>query len=326
MGLRLSLMRVTMRDVAERAGVSVKTVSRVVNGEPHIRPETQTQVRTAIAELGWHPNASARTLRTGRTGVIAIMVAELRRPLLAAMVEALVTEVDRHGLHAAVEPIHDDAARLREVLASRGRTFDALLAVDAPELPEVTDDDGPVVRVDLTAVVPTSGHDRVYVDREQAADLVLRHLRLMGRSRIVRLGPGPLDFHPEAAAIPALSLEGPDRRAGYRGAQRAIVDQPQVDSLVCGTDEIALGALAGLYAAGIEVPGRIAVTGFGDLEDGRFATPSLTTLDPDPAGMARAAVDLVRGRLRGAADEQGHDLAVPVSLIRRESTMGASPR
>ncbi|WP_245708878.1 LacI family DNA-binding transcriptional regulator [Ruania alba] len=321
-------MRVTMRDVAERAGVSVKTVSRVVNGEPHIRPETQAQVRAAITALNWRPNASARTLRTGKTGVIGIMVAELRRPLLAAVVEALVTEVDRHGLHSAVEPIHDDVTRLREVLASRGRTFDALLAVDAPELPTTTADDGPLVRVDLTSGASTAGHDRVYVDRTQAADLVLRHLRLMGRTRIVRLGPGPLDQHPEAAAIPTLVLDGEDRGAGYRAAQRAIVDQPQVEALVCGTDEIALGALAGLHAAGVEVPGRIAVTGFGDLEDGRFATPSLTTLDPDRAAVARAAVDLARIRLRKSVPESGDasEVAMPVALIRRESTMGASPR
>ncbi|UFU03123.1 LacI family transcriptional regulator [Ruania suaedae] len=319
-------MRVTMRDVAERAGVSVKTVSRVVNGEPHIRPETQAQVREAIAALSWRPNASARTLRTGRTGVVGIMVAELRRPLLAAMVEALVTEVDRHGLQSAVEPIHDDAARLREVLASRGRTVDALIVVDAPELPATTDDDGPLVRVDLTAAVAGQLGDRVGIDREQAADLLLRHLRLMGRHDILRLGPGPLDSRSESPAIPLLDLDGADRRAGYRAAQRAIADQPRVDALVCGTDEIALGALAGLYAAGVNVPGRIAVTGFGDLEDSRFATPSLTTLDPDPAAVARAAVDMVRGRWREPGGRDAREVELPVALVRRESTMGASPR
>ncbi|UFU06653.1 LacI family DNA-binding transcriptional regulator [Ruania halotolerans] len=315
-------MRVTMREVAERAGVSVKTVSRVVNGEPYIRPETLAQVQAAIAELDWTPNASARTLRTGRTGVLGIMVAELRRPLLAALVEALVTEVDRHGLHAAVEPIHDDATRLADVLAARGRTFDALLAVDAPALPAMADDGGPLVRVDVTSAAPSAGRHRVYVDRESAGDLLLRHLRLMGRSRIVRLGHGPLDLHPE---LPAITLEDMDRAAGYRAAQRAIVDHPQVDALVCGSDEIALGVLAGLHAAGVEVPGRVAVSGFGDLEDGRFATPSLTTLDPDPAGLARAAVDMALTRLRDA-DAGEREIAVPVTLVRRESTMGESPR
>lgn len=113
-------MRVTMREVAARANVSLKTVSRVVNGEPHIRPEMQERVRAAIEDLGWTPNLAARTLRTGRTSIVGIVVADLRRPLLASLVETLVTEVDRHGLNAAVEPTHGDPARLTEVWAQRG--------------------------------------------------------------------------------------------------------------------------------------------------------------------------------------------------------------
>ncbi|NUQ87085.1 MAG: LacI family DNA-binding transcriptional regulator, partial [Glycomyces artemisiae] len=166
-------MRVTMREVAVRAGVSVKTVSRVVNEEPHIRPETRDQVRAAIAELGWTPNASARTLRTGRTGVVGIAVAGLRRPLLAALVERLVMELDRHGLHAAVEPTHDDPARLAAALGLRGHTFDALLAVDAPDLPAegVAAEDGPVVRVDITRRPATEpAVDVVRADLDQAVN------------------------------------------------------------------------------------------------------------------------------------------------------------
>lgn len=324
-------MRVTMREVAERAGVSVKTVSRVVNAEPHIRPETSALVWAAIADLQWRPNASARALRTGRTGVIGIAVAELRRPLLAAVVERLVTELDRHGLHASVEPTHDDPARLASVMAQRGHTFEALLMVDAPEPPDdVTAEAGPVVRVDVTRRLPSAlaaGTDAVYADLDQAADLALRHLRVMGRDRAVRLGPGPLAEPERAREISRVDPEPGEvgRAAGYRAAQRALVDRPGVDAMICGTDEIALGALAGLHAAGVEVPGRVALIGYGDLDDGRFSTPSMTTIAPDPLSLARNAVDLVVSRLAGDARER-RAIAVPVALVRRESTSAASAR
>lgn len=321
-----------MREVAGRAGVSVKTVSRVVNDEPHIRPATRALVRAAIAELGWTPNASARTLRTGRTGVIGIAVADLRRPLLAAVVERLVTELDRHGLHASVEPTHDDPARLASVLAQRGHTFDALLVVDAPELPATTaaDEGGPVIRVEVTRRPPAAqvaGTDAVSADLDQAVDLALRHLQVMGRGRAVRLGPGPLAEREQVRLVARVDPEPGrvGRAAGYRAAQRALVDQPGVDALICGTDEIALGALAGLHAAGVEVPGRVALIGYGNLDDGRFSTPSLSTIDPDPPSLARGAVDLLAARLAGD-DQAPRAITVPVALVQRESTSGPGAR
>lgn len=320
-----------MREVAERAGVSVKTVSRVVNEQPHIRPETSALVWAAIADLEWRPNASARALRTGRTGVIGIAVAELRRPLLAAVVERLVTELDRHGLHAAVEPTHDDAAQLASVMAQRGHAFDALLMVDAPESPAaVAADGGPVVRVNVTRrlpAAPAAGTDAVYADLDQAADLALRHLRVMGRDRAVRIGPGPLAELERAGAVSRVDPESGEvgRAAGYKAAQRALVEQPGVDAMICGTDEIALGALAGLHAAGVEVPGRVALIGYGDLDDGRFSTPSLTTIAPDLRSLARDAVDLVASRL-GGDDRDPRAIAAPVALVRRESTSAAGGR
>jgi DNA-binding LacI/PurR family transcriptional regulator len=316
-------MRVTMRDVAARAGVSLKTVSRVVNREPHIRPETERAVHAAISDLGWTPNSSARNLRTGRTGVVGIVVTELRRPLLAALVETLVTEVNGRGLNAAVEPVHGDADRLAEVWSQRGITFDALLAVDLPQLPESAPDGGPVVRVDVTQAAVGSGCDGVGTDLALAAELIERHLAVMGRSRPVQLGHGPLAGRSEAPVVHLGEAVG--RAAGYRAAQRAVVAHPGVDAMVCGTDEVALGALAGLHAAGVAVPDQVAVIGFGALDDGWFATPSLTTIDPEPRALARGAVDLLARRLSGdvGAPEEAR---MPVTLVRRESTLGVGAR
>lgn len=334
-------MRVTMRDVAGRAGVSVKTVSRVVNGEPHIRPETRELVHAAITELEWVPNAAARTLRTGRTGVVAIAVAELRRPSLARITEALVSEVDRHGLHAAVEPTHDDPVRSQDVLSRIGRTFDGVLMV-RPTVPLPPARPGrPVVVVDGVPDEDPAAHeqvspgvDQVRPDLEEIVSLTARHLAVMGRTAPVLLG------HPPAVAwtlrdrlaagglrvvgevVPVVATSA--RRDGFEAAQRITREHPDADALVCVSDEAALGALAGLADAGVSVPDQVAVIGCGNLEDGQFSTPSLTTVDLDPDRIARVSVDLMVERLAGEAARP--PVTTPVALVRRESTLGRGGR
>ncbi|RVX43809.1 DNA-binding LacI/PurR family transcriptional regulator [Nonomuraea polychroma] len=323
-------MRVTMREVADRAGVSIKTVSRVVNGEPHIRPEKVRRVHAAIDELGWVPNRTARALRTGLIGVVGIAVTELRRPYLAGLVEALVTEADRCGMLAAVEPTHGDPVRLEAVLAARGKTFDGVVLI-GPAAPAGDGlDDRPVVVVQGGAAEV----DSVDEDVAEAAALVARHLAVMGRSRPALLGADQPRMRAafaesgiDAAAVPAVDLgEVADRRAGARAAVHVLEQHPDVDALVCVNDEVALGALAALVKQGVDVPGQVAAVGYGNLEDGRFSTPSLTTIDPGPARLARSALELLTDRLAGTAPRQPRAVVSPVELVRRESTLGRDPR
>jgi DNA-binding LacI/PurR family transcriptional regulator len=341
-------MAATMRDVAALAGVSVKTVSRVVNLEPHTRPEVVQRVRAAIAELQWVPNGSARTLRTGRTGVVGIGVAELRRPYLAALVEALVAEADRRGMPAAVEPTHDEPDRVRSLLEARGRYFDGVVLIGSyqePAPPEGALRDRPVVVVQGG---PSPAEiDRVDEDVAEAAALVSRHLAVIGRARPVLLGsdrarlPGEdparasavLGAALQAAGIgcpdvPTVRLDGGigDRRAGAHAALLALDRHPDADALVCVNDEVAVGALAAIASRGVDVPGRVAVIGYDNLDDGRFSTPSLTTIDPGPQRLARAALELLSDRLRGVAPVHARAVTLPVDLVRRESTLGTGAR
>ncbi|MBE1583938.1 LacI family DNA-binding transcriptional regulator [Nonomuraea angiospora] len=346
-------MRVTMREVADRAGVSIKTVSRVVNGEPHIRPEKVRRVHAAIDELGWVPNRAARALRTGQVGVVGIAVTELRRPYLAGLVEALVTEADRWGMLAAVEPTHGDPARLAAVLAARGRTFDGVVLIGpaAPVADGLGERPVVVVRGDTAWVdraetdrtetdrtetdrteTDRAGVDRVEEDVAEAAALLARHLAVMGRSRPALLGARQDELRARLGGsgpvpVPCAELgEVADRRAGARAAVQVLERHPDVDVLLCVNDEVALGALAALVKHGVDVPGRVAVAGYGNLEDGRFSTPSLTTIDPGPARLARSALELLADRLAGTAPRQPRAVVSPVELIRRESTLGRDPR
>lgn len=331
-----------MKDVATRAGVSLKTVSRVVNREPYVRPETMARVETAIAELGWIPHPSARNLRTGRTGNVGIVVAELRRPYLAMLVEALVHEAGLQGLTATVEPTHRRPGRVSEVLAARGHLYDGVVLID----PEEDLDPDIWGRTPEPVVVVQGGPGRVPVDRVdedvvEAARLMARHLGLTGRTRPVLLGPdrarsGPDGESPsaalraalsavgiEAGAVPRIPLGGVgDRRAGLRAAAAALEAVPDLDALLCVNDEVAIGALSSLADRGIAVPDEVAIIGYDNLADGRFTTPTLTTIDPSPARLARAALELLTERLGGRASAAPRQITVPVTLVRRESTKG----
>jgi len=331
-------MAATMRDVAALAGVSVKTVSRVVNLEPHTRPEVVRRVRAAIAELEWVPNGSARTLRTGRTGVIGVGVSELRRPYLSMITEAVVAELNRRGLQATVEPTHDQPDRLAALLAARGRLFDGLVLIGPAD---------PAAPTALAALVPTDAvvlvhhgetavADSVDPDLVEAASLVARHLVVMGRSRPALVGQDRTAHGDEsmtaaflAAGItaPALRVDGVTSRAdGARAATELLAADPQIDALVCGSDELALGALYALLGSGVAVPDQVAVFGFDNLDDASFSTPSLTTVDPGAARLARAAVELLADRLAGTGGDMARRVISPVELVRRESTLGAGLR
>ncbi|MFI2363362.1 LacI family DNA-binding transcriptional regulator [Promicromonospora sp. NPDC019610] len=336
-------MPATMKEVATRAGVSLKTVSRVVNREPHIRPETMARVEAAIAELGWIPNPSARNLRTGRTGNIGIVVAELRRPYLAMLVEALVHEAGRLGLTATVEPTHRRPGRVSEVLGERGHLYDGVLLIDPENLETVTWDRAPQPVVVVQGGRWRAPVDRVDEDVVEAAGLVARHLGVMGRTRPVLLGPDRARSDAdqespsaalraafsavgiEAGAVPRVSLGGVgDRRAGARAAATAFEVRPDLDALLCVNDEVAIGALSCLVDRGVAVPDDVAIIGYDNLADGQFSTPTLTTIDPSPARLARAALELLTERLRGGGPASARQITVPVTLVRRESTMGMS--
>lgn len=334
-------MAPTMKEVAARAGVSAKTVSRVVNGHPSISPEARARVRRAIDELDWVPNAQARSLRTGRTGLIALSVVDLKGPTTARLAQALVGEAERHGLQVSLEPSRGRAERVLQTFASRGALFDAVVHIGplppGLELPS-PDPERPVVLLGRATGAPSTA-DVVDSDDVGAADALTRHLRMVRHHTVVLLGREPerpdafLDrlaaAFPEAPVLRPASAEGgtdahvADRTAGRRLAALALERHPELRALVCADDELSVGALSLLRERGIEVPAGIALTGYGNIDDGRFSTPSLTTIDLDVPELARRTVELIVARRDG---ERGgpRQTVVPTTLIRAESTLGAT--
>ncbi|HXH35633.1 MAG TPA: LacI family DNA-binding transcriptional regulator [Plantibacter sp.] len=338
-------MATTLHDVARLAGVSAKTVSNVVNDYPHIKASTKERVLQAIAELGYRPNLSARGLRSGRSGVISLIIPDLRNSYFAELADAVMHAADQRGLYVLIEQTGGD--REREAALVRGprtQLVDGLL-YSALELGE---DD-----VDLLAEVTTpmvllgerifnAPNDHITMQNTAGARAATEHLIEIGRRRIVAFGAHPGEQVGSAGlrlvgyreALEAAGLpydEALVRAVGvwhrYDGAvaMRAMLDEGEpFDGIVAFNDALALGAMRVLSERGIRMPEEVAIIGFDDIDEGRYSLPSLTTIAPGRDQIAETAVDMLLERIDRRGEEFPPRLVLAdFQLVRREST-GAS--
>ncbi|MFE9653912.1 LacI family DNA-binding transcriptional regulator [Micromonospora sp. NPDC006431] len=331
-------MRHRLKDVAERAGVSVKTVSNVVNGYQHVRPDTRARVEQAIADLNYRPNLSARSLRKGRTGVIALAVPELDIPYFAELARHVVTAAAEHGWTVLIDQTGGGPEQERKAARGIGdHLIDGLifspLALTAADLAGL--DGLPMVL--LGERVDHGPADHVMIDNVTAARQITAHLVGLGRRRIAAIGAqrtpegasARLRLAGYAAALADAGLGYDERlvapaaawhRADGAAAMRALLDSGvRPDAVFCFNDTLALGALRALHEAGLRVPEDVAVAGFDDIEDGRFSIPTLSTVAPDKERIARLAVDLLADRLAADRGAPPRELVAPHRLALRES-------
>ncbi|MFI9641774.1 LacI family DNA-binding transcriptional regulator [Micromonospora sp. NPDC051925] len=331
-------MRHRLKDVAERAGVSVKTVSNVVNGYQHVRPDTRARVEAAIAELHYRPNLSARNLRKGRTGVIALAVPELDIPYFAELARHVVAAAADHGWTVLIDQTGGGPEQERVAADLGDHMIDGLilspLSLNADDLAGL--DGMPMVL--LGERLDHGPADHVVIDDVTAAREMTAHLIGLGRRRIAAIGaqraPEGASARLRLAGYTAALAEaelGYDERLvapaptwhradGAAAMRHLLASGARPDAVFCFNDTLALGALRALHEAGLGVPGDVAVAGFDDIEDGRFSVPTLTTVTPDKERIARLAVDLLAGRLAGDRDAPPRELTAPHHLTPREST------
>ncbi len=306
-------MVATMHDVARIAGVSIKTVSNVVNGYPHIREATRARVLAAIEELDYQVNVAARNLRTGRTGIIALAVPELRIPYFAELADAVIAAAREQDLTVLIEQHGGDRAREIDMLpAARRRLTDGLifspLALGAGDeaLLEV---DFPIVL--LGERIFHDGVDHVTMHNVEAARAATAYLLGLGRRRIGVVGVHPgevvgsaglrLEGYRQALAdaqVPfderLLSEAGPwSRAAGARAMAALLENRVELDAVFGFNDALALGAMHELQVRGVRIPGDVAVIGFDNVDESQYAFPALTTVDPGTDQIARTAVAML---------------------------------
>lgn len=335
-------MRVSLKDVAERAGVSIKTVSNVVNHYQHVTPAMRARVQEAIDELGYRPNLTARHLRKGRTGIIALAVPELGNPYFAELAGAVIDAAAERDVTVLLD--HTRGERKQEVLVSQGfraRVIDGLilspLELEAADL-RGRDDDVPMVLLgEREYDLP---YDHIAIDNVAAARTAVRHLLGRGRTRIAYLGartdsanqPAHLRLAGWRAELAAEGLPAPDSLVGATGGwdrgdgseaiARMLDAGVRPDAVFAYNDLIAIGAMRVLHERGLRVPWDVAVVGFDDIAEGKFGAVTLTTISPDKQAIARLAVESLLSRLEGPDQDSGRELVAEYRLIERESTLG----
>ena len=332
-------MAVTLRDVARHAGVSTRTVSNVVNDFAHVSPGMRAKVQAALDELGYRPNLLARGLRQGRTGIVGLLLPQIAVPYFGELAHEIVERAGHLGLTVTVDETGgrpDRELALLE-LASHSQRVDGVLLSSQGLQREALTGLRPEVPVVLLGERTARTHDHVAIDNVAAAREATAHLLATGRTRIAAVGGQ------DSAADATSRL----RLAGYRAALReaglpedAVRHAPTTDytrshgvaaarwllarrdppdGLVCLSDELAAGALRELHDQGAQVPGDVAVVGFDDVDSSRYATPSLTSVSPDKALIARTALDLLVERI-GGSTVPPRDVRVPHTLATRESS------
>lgn len=324
--------RPTMKDVATRAGVGLKTVSRVVNGEPGVSADTERRVQEAITALGFRRNDSARVLRKGRTASIGLVLEDLADPFYAPLSRAVEETARAHGALLINGSSAEDPERERElVLTLCARRVDGLVIVPAGQ-------DHRYLAPELAAGVAT-----VFVDRPPgsvAADMVLSesyagaragvaHLIAHGHRRIGLIADHP-GIHTAAerlrgyraamadAGLPVhdswVAVGGTDAERVRADTRRLLSGPEPVTALFTGNNRVTVTTVRVLA----EHPRPVALVGFDDFELAELLSPPVTVVAQDPARLGRSAAGLLFRRLEGA-DDPPQRISLPTRLIPRGS-------
>lgn len=323
----------TISDVAAAAGVSMKTVSRVLNGEAHVRPALHERVMAAIETLSYKPHFAARQLAGTKSFVLALIMLEHNASYYADIVIAAARECRRHGYHlvsetlAIDEPIAEAVSRVTARLRPDGIILPAPLCDNAELISTICAERIPLVRISSLG----GGYGKaIHAPEFNASMALMRHLLDLGHRRIGLIAP---PFEHGVAQDRRVAYEAALREAGVPldpalietgafsfasgaiAARKLLASPDRPTAIFASNDGMALGALAVAGERGLAVPEDVAIAGFDDSPGSRMCYPALTTVRQPLEGLARAAVLALLGR---------DEVAEPLEhrLIVRGSTTG----
>lgn len=325
----------TIGDVAKRAGVSAMTVSRVINNSGYISQETRERVELAIAELGYVPNALARSLRFKQTKTIALVLTDITNPFFTTVARGVEDTASEQGfsvMFCNTDESQDEEAEYLNVLVQK--QVDGVLLVPAVSSSEsvtfLRERGVPFVVLDRR--IPEVPVDTVRCDSELGAYQLTQHLLDLGHRRIAVLsGPAAVTTAAdrvkgycgalEAAGGTPLVVYGTfTQEGGYRMAQQVLSAAPRPTALFAANNFIAIGALRALREAGLRVPEDVSVVAFDDLPAAIVINPFFTVASQPAYEMGQRATALLLDRLNGKETFQAQEIILPTQLIVRESS------
>ncbi|WP_352428968.1 LacI family DNA-binding transcriptional regulator [Thermoflexus sp.] len=327
--------RISIKDIARRAGVSHSTVSRALRGSPLVNPQTAERIRRLAARMGYVPNAAARSLATARTGIVGLVITTLADPFLAEIVRGVEEVALESGYRLFLATSNADPDReLAAVRAlAESRVEGVIVAssrVGELYLPHLEALGVPIVLINNQREGPFL--HSVAADSRQGAHLAMAHLLALGHTRIGYItGPPAARSNRErlagyremlaAAGIdpdPEWIVEGNGRpEGGEWGLQRLLASSRRPTAVFCYNDMTAIGALKAARAAGLRVPEDLSVVGFDDILFAAYTEPPLTTVAQPKYEMGRTAMGLLLRLLEG--EQAPVHLRLPCRLVERAS-------
>ena len=332
----------TLKDVAERVGVSINTVSRSMRAPQTVRPQLRRRIEAVLEEVGYVPNRLAGGLAGAHTGVVGVIVTSLYYSEFAAIIDTMQMELSNAGLHVMIgnsryEP--DEEWRLVQAMLSWRPAAIAIVGTDHhPRARELLANSGkPVIEIwDCGDAVLDSGvgMDHRVVGAMQVGHLIdqgCRRLAFVGGMRIhdqraLKRLEGAQDTVRKRrlrAMLVATEPTGGHPDLGERLMRDLLAEHPDIDGVVCNSDVMAFGAMRALKSAGRRIPDDVAVMGFGENVASTCVTPPLSTIAPPRVDIGRRAARMILARIDGEGAER---LVLTPQLVARASSLRTGPR
>jgi DNA-binding LacI/PurR family transcriptional regulator len=332
-----------LEDVANRAKVSIATVSRVVNNVGPVRSGTRSRVLKAIQELKYHPNIHARTLAGGKSTTVGMIVSNLANPFFLDVFRSLEAEANRRGYDVVVANTDYDPRQLvSKAHLMMGRRLAGLALIVSEMQPalvqEFTASNLPIVFYDVGK--PSKNISNIKVRYEKGIHRVVEYLHSVGHRRIAFVGHhtdlDPLQerkrtfletmkrYHGEVEHALASDRDGP--AGGRQAARQLLASGFKPTAIICVNDFMALGVLKELHEQGLSVPRDVSVTGYDNISLSEYAQPALTTVNIPRETIGRLAFSALVPENNGDLEISGREFLIDPELVIRESTGPAPTR
>ena len=332
----------TIRDVARKAGVSIATVSRVLNDSGLVREATRSRIRAAATALRYVPDGAARSLTTGRTSTVGMLLPDIWGEFFSEIIRGVDLTARQSAYHLLLSSSHDTHDAIEAAVHTMRGRVDGLIVMGpdldadvlAANLPKAL----PVVLVNCARTKGSDRFDSLSIDNYGGARRMVSHLVKLGHTRIGMLkGPAHnLDARERLrgyrAALKQARVEAPDElqhdgdfteTGGYQGALDLLALRKRPTAIFAANDSMAIGALSALRARGVRVPQDIAVTGFDDIPISRYTTPTLSSVRVPISELGRRATETLLASIDAAGSRRARVHAtLPTTLVVRQSCGG----
>ncbi|MDR6227457.1 LacI family DNA-binding transcriptional regulator [Desmospora profundinema] len=333
-------MAVTIREVAKRAGVSIATVSRVLNGSKPVSDRLKQRILEAVEETGYRPNAVARSMIQKKTGLIGVIVPEIANPYFSGLVEGIEAVANEWSYYLMLAISEKNAQRELELLRIyQSRQMDGILWAAAQMDPACRAE---VEKMNIPCVVIGQRLEEVcipsaVIDNRRASYETVKHLIQLGHQRIgmihgplwdVQSGKERFEGYRQALLEHGLPLRDEwtaeglrfDVQDGVKGME-SIWNQPErPTALFCACDRMAVGAMTYLKERGVSIPEELSVAGFDDEELASLVTPRLTTVRHSPYQMGYESARILTDILRRKRKSTSLTLTLDYQVVIRDST------